>query len=100
MPGRDRQAARAAWKLAARHLADPDCRLVVLDELSYMFKYGYLELPPVLDALRARPQLQNVVITGRTMALPLQEIADTISVIANERHAFAAGVAAQPGIEY
>ena len=98
--GRDRRAAQAAWEQAVGHLADPQCRLVVLDELSYMFKYGYLDLQPVLDALRARPPLQNVVITGRTMALPLQKIADTISIIANERHAFAAGVAAQPGIEY
>jgi len=34
------------------------------------------------------------------MATPLQAIADTISVIQDERHAFRLGVKAQKGIEY
>jgi cob(I)alamin adenosyltransferase len=34
------------------------------------------------------------------MALELQNIADTISVVQDERHAFRQGVKAQKGIEY
>ena len=46
------------------------------------------------------PRPEDVIITGRTMALPLQEIADTISVVQDERHAFRLGVKAQKGIEF
>ena len=65
-----------------------------------MFKYGYLEVEPVVAALKSRPKMQNVIITGRTMVLPLQDIADTISVVQDERHAFRQGVKAQQGIEF
>jgi len=68
--------------------------------MSYMFKYGYLDVEPVVTALKARPKMQNVIITGRTMASPLQDIADTISVIQDERHAFRLGVKAQAGVEF
>jgi cob(I)alamin adenosyltransferase len=44
--------------------------------------------------------MQNVMITGRTMATPLQDIADTISTVQEDRHAFHLGVKAQEGIEF
>jgi cob(I)alamin adenosyltransferase len=53
-----------------------------------------------VSALKARPKMQNVIITGRTMATQLQDIADTISVIQDERHAFRLGVKAQAGVEF
>ncbi|WP_447528437.1 cob(I)yrinic acid a,c-diamide adenosyltransferase [Vreelandella sp. TE19] len=96
----DIQAAEAAWGIAQGLLENPDFELIVLDEMSYMFKYGYLDVAPVVEALERRPAHQNVIITGRTMATPLQAIADTISQVEDERHAFRAGVKAQAGIEY
>ncbi|CAH0993374.1 Corrinoid adenosyltransferase [Sinobacterium norvegicum] len=97
---RDIAAAEQAWQKAAELLADDSLDLIVLDEMSYMFKYDYLSVEPVVAALKARPRMQTVIITGRTMALGLQDIADTISVIQDERHAFRLGVKAQAGIEY
>ena len=47
-----------------------------------------------------RPKNQNVMITGRVMPAELEEVADTISSIRDERHAFRLGVKAQVGIEY
>ena len=96
----DVAAAQRAWEIAANLLTDETCRMLVFDEMSYMFKYGYLDVEPVVEALLNRPRMQNVIITGRTMARQLQEIADTISVVQDERHAFKHGVKAQPGIEY
>lgn len=97
---RDIKAAEAAWGIAKGLLEDPAYNIIVLDEMSYMFKYGYLDPVPVVEALKHRPAHQNVIITGRTMATPLQEIADTISIVQDERHAFRGGVKAQAGIEY
>tara|TARA_B100000809_G_scaffold119797_1_gene118029 strand:- start:645 stop:1211 length:567 start_codon:yes stop_codon:yes gene_type:complete len=97
---RDIEAAQQAWAAAEKLLRDDRYQILVFDEMSYMFKYGYLDVEPVIEALKNRPKMQNVIITGRTMALPLQDIADTISVVQDERHAFRLGVKAQPGIEF
>jgi cob(I)alamin adenosyltransferase len=97
---RDIAAAEKAWQLAETLLQDESYDMLVFDELSYMFKYEYLNVEPVVAALQQRPKHQNVIVTGRTMALPLQDIADTISIVQDERHAFRLGVKAQEGIEY
>lgn len=100
-PEREAAAAKQAWQVARSYLQpDSPVQLVVLDELSYMLKYGYLNAQEVADTLAARPKTLNVIVTGRTMARPLQAIADTISIIQDERHAFRLGVKAQPGIEF
>ena len=91
--------AQRGWAIAARMLADPAYRLVVLDELTYLLSYGYLDSDTVLDALANRPAMQHVVVTGRAAPDALIELADTVSVIADEKHAFRAGVKAQPGID-
>ena len=91
--------AQRGWAIAARMLADPAYQLVVLDELTYLLSYGYLDSDTVLDALASRPAMQHVVVTGRAAADALIELADTVSVIAEEKHAFRAGVKAQPGID-
>ena len=61
----DTLAAQAVWQEAKRLLADPDIQLVLLDELTYMVAYDYLDLDEVLEALVHRPAMQHVVITGR-----------------------------------
>ena len=96
----DIAAAKQAWSLAETLLNDERYDMLVFDEMGYMFKYGYLDAQPVVDAINKRPKKQNVIITGRTMATVLQDAADTISVIQDERHAFRLGVKAQQGIEY
>lgn len=96
----DIAAAQKAWQVAETLLQDDSYDMLVFDEMSYMFKYGYLDVEPVVTALKVRPKFQNVIITGRTMSVALQDIADTISVVQDERHAFRLGVKAQKGIEY
>ncbi|NTV11515.1 MAG: cob(I)yrinic acid a,c-diamide adenosyltransferase [Zoogloea sp.] len=98
--GRDAAAARAAWDVAARHLADPEIGLVVLDEFTYALKYGWLQTEPVLAALRGRPAMQHVIITGRAAPQELSDAADTVTDMGMEKHAFQAGIQAMPGLEY
>lgn len=96
----DIEAAQQAWAIAEKMLKDPSYDILIFDEMSYMFKYKYLPVEPVIEALQNRPKHQNVMITGRTMHRDLQEIADTISDVQDEKHAFRQGVKAQPGIEW
>lgn len=97
---RDRHAARAAWAIACEHLKNPEIGLVVLDEFTYTLKYGWITLEEVLPVLQARPAMQHVIITGRAAPEGLREAADTVSEIGMEKHAFQAGIAAMPGLEW
>ena len=96
----DIAAAQKAWEITQDLLQDPSIDMLVLDEMAYVFKYNYLPLEPVLDALANRPHHQTVMITGRVMPEALVEYADTISTVKDDGHAFRIGVKAQAGIEY
>lgn len=91
--------AQHGWKIAQGLLGDASLHLVVLDELTYLLKYGYLDARQVCADLAARPAMQHVVITGRAAPDCLLEMADTVSEIHDVKHAFRAGVRAQPGID-
>ena len=88
------------WAVAQRMLTDPAYQLVVLDELTYLLNYGYLDADQVLDALAERPPMQHVVVTGRAASEALRELADTVAEIADVKHAYRDGVMAQQGIDF
>lgn len=96
---RDMAAARAAWAKAAAMLADEAYGLVLLDELNIVLNKGYLPVKTVISALERRPEMQHVVITGRHAPDELLEVADTVTWMKLEKHAFKAGVKAQKGVE-
>lgn len=87
------------WAVAQHMLADPSYDLVVLDELTYLLNYGYLDTDQVLDTLAARPLMQHVVVTGRAASEALRDLADTVSEIADVKHAYRDGITAQQGID-
>lgn len=99
-PDRDTAAARAAWEVARGYLADPAIGLVVLDEMTYAFKYQWLELDQVLAAFAARPPMQHVIVTGRAAPEALIAAADTVTEMLMVKHAFKAGVKTMPGMEF
>lgn len=96
---RDIETAQRGWSQVRDFLRDPSISLVVLDELTYPLKYGWLDLATVLDDLDARPAMQHVVITGRGAPPELCEVADTVSELADLKHAYRAGVKAQKGLD-
>ncbi|CAA7618214.1 Cob(I)yrinic acid a,c-diamide adenosyltransferase [Magnetospirillum sp. LM-5] len=97
---RDVAAAGRAWDMAAEMLADPAIRLVILDEINVALRYDYLALDDVLAAIKARPEGQHVVLTGRNAAPALIEAADLVTEMALVKHPFRDGIKAQPGIEF
>jgi cob(I)alamin adenosyltransferase len=97
---RDIAAARAAWDLAKAMIADPVYRLVLLDELNIVLRYGYLPGDEVIAALKAKPRDLHVVVTGRNASPELIEAADLVTEMNLVKHPFRAGVKAQPGIEF
>jgi len=96
---RDIASAQAAWNMACGMLRNPDIALVVLDEINIALKLRYIEIGQVLEALRNRPVMQHVVLTGRAAPDALIEYADTVTEMRPIKHAFDMGIQAQKGIE-
>ena len=96
----DTAAAQKTWQDAKGYLQDESIDLVLLDELTYMITYDYIDLQEVIEAIRNRPKMQSVILTGRGAHRELTEMADTVSEVRNVKHAFDAGVKAQKGFDY
>jgi cob(I)alamin adenosyltransferase len=97
---RDIAAAERAWAKARELMADPSFSLVILDELNIALRYDYLDLGAVVAALAARRAGLHVVVTGRNAKPELVAAADLVTEMTLVKHHFAAGVKAQPGIEF
>jgi len=97
---KDKAAAEKAWTLAASLLADPAIDFLMLDELTYMFTQGWLDLEKVTQAILERPANMNLVVTGRGAPEGLIAACDTVSEVKDIKHAFRNGIKAQRGIEF
>lgn len=96
----DIKAAEDTWAQVVPLLQDETVNLVVLDELTYMIAYKYLDEEMILDAIKNRPVEQSVIVTGRGGGSALQELADTVSEIKDIKHAFKSGIKARRGVDY
>ena len=95
----DKLKATATWLEAKQFLSNPEIAVVVLDEITYMINYKYLDEIDVLETLQNRPKDQHVVITGRAASQGLIDASDTVSEVEDIKHAFRANIRAQKGID-
>jgi cob(I)alamin adenosyltransferase len=96
----DRALARQGWATAADLVTTGAHQLVVLDELTYLMTWGWVDTTEVIDCLVARPSHVNVVVTGRDAPAALVDIADTVTEMRNVKHAYDRGIAAKRGIDH
>jgi cob(I)alamin adenosyltransferase len=96
----DKALAQDGWKQAADLLAAGEHRLVVLDELTYLCTWGWLDPADVVAAIRHRPEHVNVVITGRDAPTELVDVADTVTEMRSIKHAYDRGIRALRGIDF
>ncbi|MBU2968607.1 cob(I)yrinic acid a,c-diamide adenosyltransferase [Pseudoalteromonas sp. C2R02] len=96
----DTAAAQIIWQECKRMLKDDAIDVVLLDEITYMVSYNYIELDEVIEAIENRPKMQSVVITGRAAHRALIELADTVSEVKNVKHAFDSGVKVLKGVDW
>jgi|TARA_B110000908_G_C10213139_1_gene431338 cob(I)alamin adenosyltransferase len=97
---KDIAAAQKVWQETKRLLTDESVAVLLLDEITYMVSYKYIDLDEVISALKNRPAMQHVIITGRSCHRSLIELADTVSEVQSVKHAFDSGVKAQKGIDW
>jgi len=96
----DKELARAGWKRARDLIMAGEHQLIVLDELTYLINWGWIDPQPVYDTIRNRPEHVNLVITGRDAPQELIDVADTVSEVVKVKHAFDSGILAKKGIDY
>ena len=96
----DIAAAEKTWQQALAMLQDESLHLVVLDEITYMLAYKYLDEDMIINAINNRPAEQTVVLTGRGGGKAIRELADTVSEINDVKHAFRAGLKARKGVDF
>jgi len=96
----DRTLAQACWARCRDAIQGGQYDVVVMDEMTYCFKFGWLDLEEVLDVLRNRPAGQHVIITGRDAPQELIDVADLVTEMREIKHPYKSGVRAQRGIEF
>jgi cob(I)alamin adenosyltransferase len=96
----DIAAAKTSWAIAEKMLKDDSYHLVILDELTYMLSFKYLDEQVVLSAIQNRPENQSVVVTGRGGGSALADWADTVSEIKEIKHAYNSGIMARKGVDF
>ena len=96
----DTRLVEAAWVEAREAIYSGEWDLVILDEINYAIGYKMLDPAVVADALRGRPEMVHVILTGRNAHPLLVEIADTVTEMREVKHAYEKGILAQRGIEY
>ena len=97
---KDIEAAEKTWSIVEPMLSDHSYHLVVLDEITYMLSFKYLDEERVVNALTARPRNQSVVLTGRGGGTVIKEIADTVSEVKEVKHAYNSGIKAPRGVDF
>jgi cob(I)alamin adenosyltransferase len=89
-----------AWAESVRAMQSGEWDLLVLDEINYAIGYGMLDPAVVVAALRDRPEMLHVILTGRNAHPSLVELADTVTEMRDVKHAYTRGILAQRGIEF
>lgn len=97
---RDSRSARLAWERASKWIEDAAFELVILDELTYVINYGFVELSKIVDTLRSLPDGMHIVITGRNAPKELIAIADLVTEMNKVKHPFDRGQRAVQGLDY
>ena len=90
----------AAWAEARAAIDSGEWDMVVLDEINYAISYKMLDPAIVAEALKGKPEMVHVILTGRNAHPLLVELADTVTEMREVKHAYQKGVLAQRGIEY
>jgi len=96
----DRKIARKGFELAREKISSDLYDLVVLDEITYLPLYDFLDVQEIVETLQHKPQRLSVIMTGRNAAAELVGIADTVTDMQPVKHAYEDGIKAQKGVEF
>lgn len=96
----DREVAQQGFRLAREMVESDLFDLIIFDEITYLPLYSFLDVAEIVELLQNKPRRLNVIVTGRRADAALIDIADTVTSMELVKHGYAAGIAAQKGVEF
>lgn len=90
----------STWRVAKSAIEHGKHQLIILDEITYPMRWGWIDTDDVVSSVRDRPRHVNIIATGRGAPQELTDIADTVTEMVNVRHAFDQGIKARRGIDF
>lgn len=96
----DKKVARQGFELAREKIYSNFFDLIILDEITYLPHYNFLEAHEIAGVLLKKPKKLSVILTGRNAHPALIDVADTVTSMEPVKHAFEQGIKAQKGIEF
>lgn len=97
-----RNAALYAWNEARRQITSDSCDVIILDEITYLFKYGWLDITQTMDWIKEnKPDSLHLILTGRDAPRELMEYADMVTEMREVKHPFREqNIPAQKGVDF
>lgn len=96
----DKSHASKGWAEAKALIEAGEHKLVILDELTYLCTWGWIDTDDVVATIRDRPESVSVIVTGRDAPAAIVELADTVTEMHEIKHAYRNGIRAKRGIDY
>jgi cob(I)alamin adenosyltransferase len=96
----DIRLAQEAWEFARESILGGQYDLVILDEINYVISYKMLDAGTVVEALKKKPEMLHVILTGRNAPPAIVEMADLVTEMREVKHPYQKGISGQKGIEY
>lgn len=93
---------RQAWGTAKERILEGTYDVLVLDEFTYLFHFGWLDVCEVVHWIREnKPASLHLIITGRDAPRELIELADLVTEMKEVKHPYKEqGLPGQAGIEF
>ena len=97
----DASRARNGWRIAKEIIAAGDHDVVVLDEITYPMRYGWIDTAEVVTTLKERPPMVHLVLTGRHAPAEIIDAGDLVTEMQQVKHPYHdQNIGAQRGIEF
>jgi len=96
----DKALAADGWRQARDLIMAGEHQLVILDEITYLMNWDWIDSTDVIATIAGRPTKVNIVATGRDAPDALLDVADTATEMSKIKHAYDTGILAKKGIDY
>jgi cob(I)alamin adenosyltransferase len=100
-PEQDIKTSRAIWEFSKQKILSQEFDVVLLDEINYCCGYNWIAGKEVADFIaNEKPPWLHLILTGRNAPQEIIDVADTVTEMAKNKHAFDKGIKAEQGIEF
>ncbi|MDP6055369.1 MAG: cob(I)yrinic acid a,c-diamide adenosyltransferase [Dehalococcoidia bacterium] len=97
----DEAMAQHGWEVAKEKIESDEYDVIMLDEITYPIMWGWINVDDVLKTIANKPEMLNLIITGRDADPKLVETADLVTEMKEIKHPYTdQGIPAQKGVEF